>query len=325
MEYVNTVCNESGYENIDTSAEEPEILNEIINETQPERPNDLSAETMDVSMDATPTTTSNILQTDETNATTSIKSEFLAVTEEEEEIDVVNIPADDIQNNLIDNTVTAQQQTTENEIKTELSDDENQIIDILNLDGTDRREHLVNNLETTVANMESTSNLNEDEIIDVENLYEGSPPSSHHDEDSDVVAFQLRRRQMKRRLKSQITINFRKRLRSVMTIDLINSSRDDSIIEITDSPVVPRNITEVINVDDDDNDDLGLNTTCSPHRLGLGNCPVCLESLAKKEIMSTICGHVYCARCIKNVIKTTKKCPNCRKNLTLKSIHPLFI
>lgn len=54
-------------------------------------------------------------------------------------------------------------------------------------------------------------------------------------------------------------------------------------------------------------------------------CPVCLENLKNKQLISTICGHVFCKPCADNVIKTTKACPTCRKKLTSKRIHPLYL
>ena len=57
----------------------------------------------------------------------------------------------------------------------------------------------------------------------------------------------------------------------------------------------------------------------------LRDCPICLEDLASKEISSTTCGHIFCTKCIKEVIKTSKMCPNCRTKLTLKKIYKLIL
>lgn len=54
-------------------------------------------------------------------------------------------------------------------------------------------------------------------------------------------------------------------------------------------------------------------------------CSICLESFMNKEVMSTICGHLFCAACIKHAIKQSRQCPNCRKKLSLKGIHPIFL
>ena len=40
---------------------------------------------------------------------------------------------------------------------------------------------------------------------------------------------------------------------------------------------------------------------------------------------STVCGHVFCEPCIKASIETQRRCPTCRKKLTQRQYHPLFI
>jgi len=63
------------------------------------------------------------------------------------------------------------------------------------------------------------------------------------------------------------------------------------------------------------------------------NCPVCLDSLSEvkaagRQVMATTCGHVFCEECIKGVLDaqaTARRCPTCRKKLTTRSVHPLFI
>ncbi|XP_024361041.1 uncharacterized protein [Physcomitrium patens] len=52
-------------------------------------------------------------------------------------------------------------------------------------------------------------------------------------------------------------------------------------------------------------------------------CPICADVM--KAETSTICGHIFCQACIQSAIKAQKKCPTCRKKLTLKSIHRIYI
>ncbi|XP_044736387.1 E3 ubiquitin-protein ligase complex slx8-rfp subunit slx8-like [Chrysoperla carnea] len=55
-------------------------------------------------------------------------------------------------------------------------------------------------------------------------------------------------------------------------------------------------------------------------------CPVCLEYFSQSRPMySTFCGHVYCKDCIFQVLKTSKKCPNCRKSLNKNKVHPIYL
>ncbi|XP_056633517.1 E3 ubiquitin-protein ligase RNF4-like [Diorhabda sublineata] len=56
------------------------------------------------------------------------------------------------------------------------------------------------------------------------------------------------------------------------------------------------------------------------------SCPICLEVLDGNIIPgATICGHIFCMDCIKQVVKTSKSCPTCRKRITVKQIHPLYL
>ncbi|XP_008788876.1 E3 ubiquitin-protein ligase RNF4-like isoform X1 [Phoenix dactylifera] len=52
-------------------------------------------------------------------------------------------------------------------------------------------------------------------------------------------------------------------------------------------------------------------------------CPVCLSTLT--EACSTICGHVFCQRCIKASIQAQKKCPACRRKLTINNFHRVYL
>lgn len=53
------------------------------------------------------------------------------------------------------------------------------------------------------------------------------------------------------------------------------------------------------------------------------SCAICMEIM--KEETTTICGHVFCKKCIVRAIEVNKKCPTCRKKLTMKNIHRIYI
>lgn len=57
----------------------------------------------------------------------------------------------------------------------------------------------------------------------------------------------------------------------------------------------------------------------------LGNCPICIDSLLGKTIVSTVCGHVFCKQCLETAIKTNKKCPTCRKQIKNNGYHKIFL
>ncbi|KAF5843345.1 hypothetical protein DUNSADRAFT_17923 [Dunaliella salina] len=52
-------------------------------------------------------------------------------------------------------------------------------------------------------------------------------------------------------------------------------------------------------------------------------CPVCLDPIT--QMSTTHCGHVFCMPCIKDCIKAQKRCPKCRKALTMKQVHRVFL
>jgi hypothetical protein len=51
-------------------------------------------------------------------------------------------------------------------------------------------------------------------------------------------------------------------------------------------------------------------------------CSICLDII--QDMTSTICGHVYCGKCIRAAIRATSKCPLCQRKIRLKDIHGLF-
>lgn len=46
-------------------------------------------------------------------------------------------------------------------------------------------------------------------------------------------------------------------------------------------------------------------------------CPVCLESIAGRNMFTTRCGHQFCADCILNNTEYANTCPLCRENLNI--------
>ncbi|KAL3681751.1 hypothetical protein R1sor_024707 [Riccia sorocarpa] len=52
-------------------------------------------------------------------------------------------------------------------------------------------------------------------------------------------------------------------------------------------------------------------------------CPVCLDEM--KDETSTICGHIFCWGCIQGAIAAQRKCPTCRKRLTPRSAHRIYL
>lgn len=60
------------------------------------------------------------------------------------------------------------------------------------------------------------------------------------------------------------------------------------------------------------------------------SCAICLDSYdqikkGRRQLTSTTCGHVFCSTCIDGAMHTQAKCPTCRKKLSRKQLHPLFL
>lgn len=53
-------------------------------------------------------------------------------------------------------------------------------------------------------------------------------------------------------------------------------------------------------------------------------CPICFDSIFKKQASSTVCGHLFCFSCIKQEIQMRHKCPLCKRKLARSQIHPIY-
>lgn len=55
------------------------------------------------------------------------------------------------------------------------------------------------------------------------------------------------------------------------------------------------------------------------------SCSICLDDMIGREILSSICGHIYCKACILSSIAIRPHCPNCQKRLNKKDLHPIYL
>lgn len=113
-------------------------------------------------------------------------------------------------------------------------------------------------------------------------------------------------------------------------VDLTCSTSDD-IVDLTSPDPPAGNSPDVVFVSDitqssaeEDLDNSVVSRTESMR------CPICLEPFSKlvkkrHQIISTMCGHVFCDTCIYQSIDLTKKCPSCRCKLTRKKVHQIFL
>ncbi|KFR03914.1 E3 ubiquitin-protein ligase RNF4, partial [Nipponia nippon] len=136
-------------------------------------------------------------------------------------------------------------------------------------------------------------------------------------------------------------------------VDLTCESSDPVVVDLThnDSVVVSKNerqrgnlrqrgqrpsdICVLISDDDEtrDNDAYVTDTvfvlsTARPS--GTVSCPICMDGYSEivqsgRLIVSTTCGHVFCSQCLRDSLRNAKSCPACRKKLTHRQCHPIYI
>ncbi|XP_075713247.1 E3 ubiquitin-protein ligase RNF4 isoform X1 [Rhinoderma darwinii] len=63
---------------------------------------------------------------------------------------------------------------------------------------------------------------------------------------------------------------------------------------------------------------------------GSVSCPICMDGYSEitqsgRLIVSTKCGHIFCSQCLRDALKNVTSCPTCRKKLTPKQYHPIYI
>jgi len=63
---------------------------------------------------------------------------------------------------------------------------------------------------------------------------------------------------------------------------------------------------------------------------GTISCPVCLDTYSEivesgRLVVSTRCGHVFCSQCLRDALTSSHTCPTCRKKLTHRQYHPLYV
>ncbi|NXF33538.1 RNF4 ligase, partial [Nyctibius bracteatus] len=60
------------------------------------------------------------------------------------------------------------------------------------------------------------------------------------------------------------------------------------------------------------------------------SCPICMDGYSEivqsgRLIVSTKCGHVFCSQCLRDSLRNANSCPTCRKKLTHRQYHPIYI
>lgn len=54
-------------------------------------------------------------------------------------------------------------------------------------------------------------------------------------------------------------------------------------------------------------------------------CPICFECFVGRRILSTPCGHLFCAECLNRTIKIRAKCPECNQIINPLQLQQIFL
>ncbi|KFO60586.1 E3 ubiquitin-protein ligase RNF4, partial [Corvus brachyrhynchos] len=59
-------------------------------------------------------------------------------------------------------------------------------------------------------------------------------------------------------------------------------------------------------------------------------CPICMDVYSEimqseRQLVSTLCGHVFCSRCLATALETADMCPTCRVDLSPELYHPIYL
>uniref|UniRef100_A0A1A7XC93 Ring finger protein 4 n=1 Tax=Iconisemion striatum TaxID=60296 RepID=A0A1A7XC93_9TELE len=112
------------------------------------------------------------------------------------------------------------------------------------------------------------------------------------------------------------------------------TTNNDSVLLVDEGPQnrIPEGESYVLSSDDEDAPSVLHAATMSTSRSapGLISCPVCLDQYSEivesgRLVVSTKCGHVFCSQCLRDALKSSHTCPTCRKKLTCRQYHPLYV
>ncbi|XP_066505238.1 RING finger protein 4 isoform X2 [Hoplias malabaricus] len=139
------------------------------------------------------------------------------------------------------------------------------------------------------------------------------------------------------------------RLSSEEVVDLTCEGSEPTVVDLTnnDSVVLVEEGTQsrrgtesyVLSSDEEEEPSLSLSSDLlsSLHASsrarstpGAVSCPVCMDAYAEiiesgRLMVSTKCGHLFCSQCIRDSLARAHSCPTCRKKLTHRQYHPIYI
>ncbi|XP_072520134.1 E3 ubiquitin-protein ligase RNF4 [Salminus brasiliensis] len=159
------------------------------------------------------------------------------------------------------------------------------------------------------------------------------------------------RTQMSQTVMETIDVLESDRLSSEEVVDLTCEGSEPAVVDLTnnDSVVLVEEGTQsrrgqgtesyVLSSDEDEEPSLSLNpallsslraSSRARSTPGAVSCPVCMDAYTEiiesgRLMVSTKCGHLFCSQCIRDSLARAHFCPTCRKKLTHKQYHPIYI
>ena len=54
-------------------------------------------------------------------------------------------------------------------------------------------------------------------------------------------------------------------------------------------------------------------------------CPICLKPIKNQGASSTVCGHLFCSKCIENAVQARGLCPSCNAEIDINKVHRVYL
>ncbi|XP_035282903.1 RING finger protein 4 isoform X3 [Anguilla rostrata] len=142
-----------------------------------------------------------------------------------------------------------------------------------------------------------------------------------------------------RRMNSEDVVDLTCEASEAAVVDLTNN---DSVVLVDEGPQVRHGEScESYILSSDEEEEVNVSSSTSflssleansAERATPGtiSCPVCLDTYGEivgsgRLVVSTRCGHLFCSQCLRDSLAKSHACPTCRKKLTHKQYHPIYI
>ncbi|XP_019408703.1 PREDICTED: E3 ubiquitin-protein ligase RNF4 [Crocodylus porosus] len=135
---------------------------------------------------------------------------------------------------------------------------------------------------------------------------------------------------------------------------VVDLTRNDSVVIVEENQQPRRNLglrsqrqPDSCVLSSDDEDDLRDTDACERNNVyggsktledettdsrpsGTISCPICMDGYSEiiqsgRLIVATKCGHVFCSQCLRDSLRNANSCPTCRKKLSHRQYHPIYI